>query len=208
MKDLENLKFMSIGGNCADIAYLGKDRLRGPVDNVVGRKGLLTIRNLFEDNLLNVIKETPWKLEPRKPDFPGDSEITYLLTDYRVVHNDPRTEKYQVEIEKRFNNFKSFYEELKNNPKYYFTYSLNYFDVSDTGVLSKNFFEGVNLLKSLGILDKVIFIGTTSDKVAFWNFFPKEHNIPGLNYIEIEHFSMKEPEGIIHNQFLKKIEML
>ena len=34
MIKFEDLKFMSIGSNCAPILFLGKDRIRGPIDNM------------------------------------------------------------------------------------------------------------------------------------------------------------------------------
>ena len=64
--NIDALKFMSIGGNCACIGFLGPNRLRGPVDNViVGNAKCLEL--LLTDQYYNfIIKESFIKVKRKK----------------------------------------------------------------------------------------------------------------------------------------------
>ena len=65
MVNLQDLKFMSIGGNCACIGFLGKNRIKGPVDNViVGKPKCLDL--LFSNKYLDYIINTSYDKVPRK----------------------------------------------------------------------------------------------------------------------------------------------
>ena len=61
-EEIKNLKFMSIGSNCYGIAYMEKQRVRGPIDNVLALKGLSSSISLFERTLENEILNTTPKV--------------------------------------------------------------------------------------------------------------------------------------------------
>ena len=106
------LRFMSIGGNCADIGYLGEHRIRGPVDNVNSIYGLRSSELLFKEKLYNEIFETEPVIKPRIPGFETDSKLSFFYKMHEICHNDPRTPEYKQEFMKRLKNFKNFLKNL------------------------------------------------------------------------------------------------
>lgn len=206
----EDLKFMSIGGNCAPIGFLGKDRIRGPVDNLAGVKGKVCFECLFDDTFLDDFKKQPI-IQDRVPGFPNDSDKAYIYEHYTVCHNNPLEEKYQIEIKKRFDRFKDFYTSIQHSD-YYFTYSLNTEiskrenKIQNLPLLEKE----IQLLKDLNVLHKTIFVGTKNVKIKNnWNFYAKEFTtvFPDVLYVELEDLNVFNPDKAL-KQFKQKIEKL
>lgn len=190
---IENLKIMSIGSNCATINLLGTFREKGPIDNCALSRGLEGTSLLFDNKLLDLIKNKEPVQRPRKPSFTNDNNIEYNYGPIKVVHNNPLEEKYKVEIEKRYNNFLNFFENVKSKDNYYFAYSLSAYDITPDRCASNLFKKSLNILKTNGVLNKTIFIGTHWDG-TYWNFYMKDHESLGINYVEIPNFNMwKKP---------------
>lgn len=188
MPKFEELKFMSIGANCADIGYLGPDRLRGPVDNMSGVKGILCFESLFNNTFLEEFKATPIQ-KPRFKNYEGDSDICYIYKSFAVCHNNPLEEKFIENLKKRYDNFIEFYSHIKE-PNYYFTYSLNTEILKATHTIQneKLLRDEISLLKNLGILNKTIFVGTRLIKnKGNWDFYSEDFQkkFPEVLYIEI-----------------------
>ena len=185
-------KFMQIYGNCAATHYLGKDRIRGPVDNVL-TKNYQTIDLLLTNKYLDYLKNNIPEIKERTPNFEGDSAIGYCYNLIDVVHQDPRTDKYLAETAKRINNFNSFLANIKK-PDYYFVYSLNIYDLDNkTHKLKFDRLEkNIKYLKQKKLLDKTIFVGTINNN--WWNFWSsdmvpliKKYN---LKYLELDNVGM------------------
>ena len=215
MTDIENLKFMSIGSNCYGMAYMGEQRVRGPIDNVLALKGLTSSISLFEGTLENEILHTT-PIECKKTN-PSQNDITFKYKNFWIVHNDVKTEKFKEEFHKRILNFTNFYKNI-NSPEYWFIYNLGQFDVKFADGIGRGtnteeptdfFIRGLEYIKNLNLLNKVIFVGNV-------------HSIPRKNfakfnsqiirdmvpyYVDIVDINLKRP---LNNQkefqeFLKSI---
>ena len=100
-------KFMQIYGSCAAVHYLGPDRIKGPVDNVIA-KGVGLLNALLNNTYLEHLQVQIPEVKQRNPIFEGDSPVYYCYDIVNIVHEDPRTEKYQIALQKRLNNFNYF----------------------------------------------------------------------------------------------------
>jgi len=184
--------FMQIYGSCAAVHYLGPDRIRGPVDNVIA-KGRGLISALLDGTYIEHIKNGTPEIKSRNPIFLGDSPVYYCYDIVNIVHEDPRTDKYQEVLQKRLANFKDFLDQVRSNDNYYFVYSLNIFDLNkDTHKLNGNILlKNIEYLKEKKLLDKTIFVGCTPGKTGrtWWDFWSNDL-IPlitkyNLKYVEV-----------------------
>lgn len=198
---------MSIGGNCAPIGFLGKDRLRGPVDNLAGVKGKICFECLFDNTFLLDFEKTP-KIESRLPGYKNDSNKMYTYEHYAVCHNNPFEEKYKKELEKRYNTFLDFYKNIQL-PNYFFTYSINE-EVSkkENKVQNKKLLDAeILFLKQRDILHKTIFVGTKNVNVKNnWNFYAKDFMtlFPNILYVELQDLNVFNT-SVSQQQFKEKI---
>ncbi len=204
-------QFMQLAGNCACIGYLGKNRIKGPVDNVV-TLGTGALNLLLKGEYAKAVIDWADKsiVSARVPNFEGDSTFAYKFKYVLIVHNDPKDKKYQEELIKRYNTFLSFLKKVKANKNYYFTFNLNeiYIDRITHKLNTKELEKTLNLLKEYDLLSKVIFISTKSDnKQNWWNFYSDQ-----LNYY-IEKFSLKhitinnlDFSENTHKQFIEKMK--
>lgn len=192
----EDMKFMSIGGNCAPIGFLGKDRIRGPVDNLAGVRDKLCFECLFDGTFLEDFKKEP-KIENRHPGYTGDSDKAYIYEHYAVCHNNPFEEKYKIELKKRYETFLDFYSHIEL-PAYYFTYSLNT-EISKTRnkIQNKELIDKeISFLKDKGLFQKTIFVGTKNVNVKNnWNYYAKEfeEEYPDVLYVELLDLNVFDP---------------
>lgn len=184
-KEIENLKFMSIGSNCYGMAYMGNQRVRGPIDNVLAIKGLTSAISLFNGTLENEILNTIPK-EYAKTN-PSQNDITFRYENFWVVHNDVRTDKFKEEFHKRIQSFNDFYKNIKL-PDYWFIYNLGQFDVKfsegvgrgeNTEIPTEYFLSGLDYMKKLGLINKIIFVGNL-------------HSIPRTNFAKFNSSIIKE----------------
>ena len=207
----EDLQFMQLAGNCASIGYLGKDRLKGPIDNVV-TNGAGCIKLLIEGKYYKAV--TDWATKAiqlkREPNFEGDSLIAFKFKYVLICHNDPKTPEYQNELLIRCQRFNDFLEKIKTNSNYYFTINLNENDVNRiTHKLNIKQIEAtIKYLEDIKLLNRVIFISTKhQNSASWWNFYSSEFDFFikkfKLKHIVIENFDFKENT---HNQFINKVK--
>lgn len=196
---ISDLRFMSIGGNCACIGFLGKYRTKGPVDNVI-LGNPKTIDLLLQDKYFDFITTSTFIQEPRKKGWPEDYGYfsKYLDDMVWIAHHDPTTQKYKDELKKRCIIFKDFYQKVITDPNYYFIFNLNEFciDKKQNNLLNHTFvLEVINILKSYNLLEKTIFVGTKIqyNKATTWNY-----NSDAFNYYIIK-YNLKYIEIIDNN---------
>jgi len=166
----EDLKFMSIGSNCAPILFLGKNRIRGPIDNMAITDAY-AIKFLIENTFFNYIcDETNFIITNPKygKGRPADPDVWFIYKYVNILHNDPRTDKFKVELKKRCELFNSFLANVKTNKNYYFTFCLNeaMVDTTTHKLKDKTLYYICEYLKSIALLDKVIFVQLHADNIA------------------------------------------
>ena len=165
------VNFLSIGSNCAALGYLGPNRIRGPFDNVICKNGLLSSKILFNETLFRREFMSPPFVKSREKYFEMDTGYSFSYENIKFIHNDPTTIKFRTEFEKRYQNFKIFYDNLKTLPNYFFTYSLGAADIRNNFV-TDTFYKGIQFLKKENIVNKIIIVGTKMNKVCdMGNYF-------------------------------------
>lgn len=202
-KEIGNLKFMSIGSNCYGMAYMGDQRVRGPIDNVLALKGLSSSISLFEGTLKNEILNTTPKLYDKTN--PSQNDITFKYENFWIVHNDVRTKGFKEEFLKRIQNFEEFRKNI-NLPENWFVYNLGQFDIKFTDGIGKGenteeptdyFLNGLEYFKMLNLLDKIIFVGNIHSEprkdFAKFNSNIIKDLVP--YYINITDIQMRHPEN-------------
>lgn len=194
---------MSIGSNCYGMAYMGDQRVRGPIDNVLALKGLSSSISLFEGTLENEILNTTPKLYDKTN--PSQNDITFKYENFWIVHNDVRTKKFKEEFHKRIQNFEDFRKNI-NLPENWFVYNLGQFDVKFTNGIGKGnnteeptdyFLNGLEYFKMLNLLDKIIFVGNihSEPRKDFAKFNSKIIKDLVPHYIDIIDIQMRHPEN-------------
>lgn len=100
-------------------------RNKGPIDNVSLINGIIDIKYLFDNSLLDEIKNNEYEnINECNP--PEDNRFPqYTFKHYLFVHNDINLEKTKVEFFYRYNKFLIYLNEAKNNPELFFVYSIN-----------------------------------------------------------------------------------
>ena len=188
-KEIENLKFMSIGSNCYGMAYMGEQRVRGPIDNFLAMKGFSSTITLFEGTIENEILNT----KPKEfKGSPRQFEVTFLYDNFWIVHIDL--------------------------PDHWFIYNLGQFDIKFSDGIGKGlntqeptdyFLKGLEYIKSLGILNKIIFVGNvhSEPRKDFAKFNSKivKNMVP--YHVDIIDIQMRQPENNRKDfiQYLKEI---
>lgn len=204
----EKCYFMQLAGDCSGMGYLGNNRLKGPVDNVI-TKGDKCIQALLEDRYYEtVITQTP-KLIPHKVWFDGDSDTTYDYDIVQIVHNHATDINYKNELKARCILFKDFYKNVLTKNNYYFTVNFNSLDLdSDNNEINNSVETIIKTLIKYNILDKVIFVGLKATKRGYGNKHPnnidKYKKLYNIKYVEIENNDVWKYDEIsrCHNQFL------
>ena len=169
-KEIENLKFMSIGSNCYGMAYMGEQRVRGPIDNVLALKGLSSSISLFERTLENEILNTTPKVYNKTN--PSQFDITFKYENFWIVHNDVRTKEFKEE----------------------FTDGIG--KGENTEKPTEFFLNGLKYITKLGILDKIIFVGNihSEPRKDFAKFNSKIIKDLVPYYVDITDIQMRHPE--------------
>ena len=214
-EEIKNLKFMSIGSNCYGMAYMGDQRVRGPIDNVLALKGLSSSISLFERTLENEILNTTPKVYNKTN--PSQFDITFKYENFWIVHNDVRTKEFKEEFHKRLQNFEDFRKNI-NLPDHWFIYNLGQFDIkfsdgigkgTNTEVPTDYFLNGLEYLRGLNLLDKTIFVGNVHSEprnnFAKFNSRIVKEMVP--HYVNIIDIQMKKPNKNISDfrKFLIKL---
>lgn len=201
-KEIENLKFMSIGSNCYGMAYMGEQRVRGPIDNVLALKGLSSSISLFEGTLENEILNTTPKVYDKTN--PSQFDVTFKYENFWIVHNDVRTKEFKEEFHRRIQNFEEFRKNI-SLPDHWFVYNLGQFDVKFTDGIGKGnnteeptdyFLNGLEYFKMLNLLDKIIFVGNihSEPRKDFAKFNSKIIKDLAPYYVDITDIQMRHPE--------------
>lgn len=169
MKKFDDYCFMSIGSNCAPILFLGPNRLRGPVDNII-IKDAYVLKFLVEGTYFSYIinKKNYTKEKPKYLCRQNDPKFWTIYPYLCILHNDPESIQYREELTKRLITFNSFLQQVKTNPNYYFTFCLNEWIVdTKTHLLkTKTLYYVCEYLKSINLLSKVIFVQLHSDDIS------------------------------------------
>ena len=204
--------FMQLAGDCSGMGYLGINRLRGPVDNVV-TKGSPCIKTLLDGKYYQHIRKSTPILSPHKMTFDGDSDMTYDYDIVQIIHNHATDIDYQNELKARCILFKDFYTKVLTQDNYYFTINFNLLDLdSNNNELNNNIETTIKTLMMYNILDKVIFVGLKATKRGHGNkhpnnidYYKKQYKI---KYIEIINNDLWKPLEIerCHNQFLTQFK--
>ena len=207
----DDLKFMSIGSNCANLGCV-KNRIKGPVDNLAGVDRVICFENLFEgDEILKELSAEPI-ITDRTPNFEGDSDKYYIYKHYMVCHNDPRTEKYKIEFERRLRVLQDFYKHIQE-ADHYFVYSLGPSEIDrskNTLQTDNNLKDIIKFLEERELLKKVIFIGSRNVKSkSYWNFYCSNFRevFPEILYVEIEDLNLWSSEAT-QKQFQEKVSTI
>ncbi len=207
--------FMSLGSNCAPILFLGPDRIKGPVDNVVILDAYI-LKFLIDGTYFDYVTNpdnykmiNPWYGKSRPEDPDQWFEYKYL----RIIHNDPRTPKYTEELKRRLETFKEFLKNVRTKDNYYFTFCMNEATVdTSTHRTTNNILYWVcEYLKSQGLLHKLIFVQTHAEKIAhggWWNCYihniNKWKNKYKFKVVEL-YWERDEDRDKLHKQFMDKV---
>ena len=205
-------QFMQLAGDCSCMGYLGLNRLRGPIDNVV-TKGSTCIKALLDDKYYEHIVTSKPKISPHKITFNGDSDTTYDYDIVQIVHNKATDINYQNELKARCILFKDFYKKVLTENNYYFTINFNSLDLdSNNKELNNNIENMIKTLKGYGILDKVVFVGLKATSKGYGNKHPNDighyKKKYEIKYVEIVNNDIWKPSEIerCHNQFLNQFK--
>lgn len=204
--------FMQLAGDCSGIGYLGNNRLKGPVDNVI-TKGAKCIKALLDNTYYEQITtETPTTY-PHKKWYENDSDITYDYDLVQIVHNNPSDIEYQVELKTRCILLSDFYKNILAKNNFYFTINFNNLDLTIDNEDKNNSIENtIKTLQEYNILDRVIFVGLRATKGSYSNrhpinidYYKKTYSI---KYVEITNNDVCNPSEIdrCHKQFLTQFK--
>lgn len=200
--DISKAKFMCLGSNCYAIAYLGDKRVHGPVDNMLALKGFKSSISLLTSEFETEMFNSDYVESKGNTDF--QNEIVYSYKNFQVVHNDVNTEKFKTELKKRINTFNDFIKNIHDDDNW-LIYNIGQFDVKFTegNGLGENteeptelFLEGLEYFKSIGLLDKIIFIGNihSTPKRDFAKFHSNKIKEIVPHYFDIKDIFFKQPE--------------
>lgn len=203
--------FMQLAGDCSCMGYLGNNRLRGPIDNVV-TKGAACVESLLNDKYYEQVTTAIPTIRPRKPQFDGDSYTIYDFDIVQIVHNNISDTKYKDELKARCVLFKDFYNRVLTEDGFYFTINFNMFDLSaGNEEIANNIESIIKVLVDHSILNKVLFVGLKATQSGYGNRHPVniDHYIKKyqIKYIEITNNNIWKPSEIdrCYIQFLSQL---
>lgn len=214
--NFEDLKFMSIGSNCAPIYFLGPDRLRGPVDNMAITDTYI-LKYLVDNTLFEYITNSS-NFKITNPKYgkgrKKDPDVWFIYKYLNIIHNDPRTNEFKMELKSRILRFNEFLNNVKTKNNYYFTFCLNesMVDTSTHKLKNKTFYYVCEYLKSVNLLEKTIFVELHADNISHggWcNCYINNMTDYKLKYnlkvIELFNYNEINKDSLFQ-QFRKKIE--
>lgn len=210
----KDIKVMSIGGNCMDLAYTGDLRVKGPVDNIQFNQGLFSCVMLFQGSMLDYLNNNPYEKTPRTPTFEKDSDIEYRFKKYSIVHNNWESDHYKSQLADRLKIFNEYYNEFRTNKNLWFCYSLSQKDVSQLQEIKENFYKGLEFLRTLDILDRVVFVGNKRigppGKSSIFNYYSDDfYKIKDIHYIQLEGCKITDTvKPIVQADFKNNLEKI
>lgn len=197
--------FISIGGCCLGLYILGKDRIRGPIDNIL-IFSYKVVRFLIEDTYIKYLTNTSYvkvkKTQPKKNEPP----VNFLFkTKLKIIHNNFEDKQYLQEISKRMNNFKVFLNKLKKEKNKYMVFSIPYTFTKKGKEIDSRLERLIKYLKDVKLLDKTIFVGCHKSKyitkVVWWDnyldnqTFKKLYTKYKIKYIELNDLDLSNQAG-------------
>lgn len=211
---------MSIGGGCLALYLLGKNRIKGPVDNVLIKTDK-AIKLLLDNKYFNYIKTGKRVKKLKDASYKDSKQVPYLYNyedNLIIIHNDV-DEKYLKALEERIKSFNAFYDNVKHKDNYYFIFSVPYAMIGhNTHEQIKNRLEDVlKLLQKYNILSKTIFVWAKAKpglEKAWYNIWPTNKVIIDLNkkykfnYAELTEVELETATGVnnAQKQFKAKIK--
>ena len=157
--------FLYLAGNCEGMGYLGKDRIRGPVDNVV-TKGVKCLKKLFTNDYFNSLYKDSCTMIPKQKQFDNDCEYIFEFDFVKILHNNITDLTYKKSLEKRIDTFNDFLFKVINRCEHdhFFVLNLNEYDVDYTSsnhvLKNDNFIEMLEYLKEQGVINQCIVVQT------------------------------------------------
>lgn len=215
----KNYYFIQLAGNCEGMGYLGDNRIRGPVDNVV-TKSVLCLKKLFNNEYLSSLYNESCKMIPKEKQFENDSDWIFDFNFVKILHNNITDTKYKISLQKRIETFNDFLNKVKTRKEkdHFFTINLNEYDVDYKSTEHKckpEFIEMLEYLKSEGIIEQVIIVQsklTHAEHINNRNDFTNEYldnidelcNYYGFKYMTIidnDVWDTRKPHEQFINQF-------
>lgn len=214
--------FLYLAGNCEGMGYLGDNRIRGPVDNVV-TKGVKCLKKLFSNDYLNSLYKDSCIMIPKVRQFDTDCDYIFEFDFVKILHNNITDINYKKSLEKRIDTFNDFFYKVKNREEHdhFFVLNFNEYDVdytsSDHKLKDNNFIEMLDYLKEKNIINQCIVVQTKTCVPDNRNDFYNEYidNIDELSkqygfiYFTINNndvWNTYEPHRQFEEQFKKYIE--
>lgn len=171
----KNYYFLQLCGNCEGMGYLGPNRIRGPIDNVV-TKGVKCLKRLFNNTYLSAIYSEPCKAYHKDKQFDNDSEWAFEYDFVKILHNNITDISYKTSLQKRIDTFNDFLYKVKTREEkdHFFTLNLNEYDIDYKSNIHKlsgsNFIKVLEFLKSNGVISQCIVVQSKlSDSSAINN---------------------------------------
>lgn len=161
-------KVMSLGGSCADIYILGNDiRIKGPLDNVFLKKGILIIEDILNKKLEEKFFKESYIREKNNSFFDNDYfgnrkkiEFKTVFKDFDIIHNDFLDEKYQEALKERIKILYEYIDNIQNQKNSFLAYFLSIGDFDENKNLNfENILKIKNLLISKNLWNKTIIVG-------------------------------------------------
>lgn len=182
------MKVMSIGGCCADLAFLDKNvRVPGPVDNWFALYGLKSVFGLFTD-FGEQIKRGWVEKKPGRVGYEGDSDTDFSYKEYECRHLNMEDQRIVEKVLNRYSSFLEHWNRVKTEPDCYFSYVLNTKDrVKSNGkwVLSDSTVDTLKKIDGFFPLDKLIIVGTPLVKLRQGFEFYIDVVPKWINYVNV-----------------------
>lgn len=121
------MRIMSLGSNCADLAYLGEHRVKGPVDNFLVVNGLSDTLSLFSD-FDQQMKNGFLSSKHRQGSYRGDCRTKFTYKNWHVLHIYMDDESNVNKVLSRYEDFKEHLKHI-NEEGFFFSYSISFRDV-------------------------------------------------------------------------------
>lgn len=157
-------KLILLSGNCSSTILFGNNRIPGPVDNIETYSDIV-VDGLLNGTYLDFFKESPIESK-REKDFKEDSDIEYLYSFGKVLHNNPHTDKFMQIQKERYASLK----QSIDDDTVILVVILNVNDLDKNNNMTDRIKNTVSVLKKYNLLHKTLFI---------------EENIPSRNRLRL-----------------------
>ena len=160
--DNKNYYFLQLAGNCEGMGYLGADRIRGPVDNVV-TKGVKCLKKLFNNEYLSSLYSTSCKMIPKDKQFDNDASWIFDFDFVKILHNNITDPAYYASLRARIDTFNDFLYKVRTRIEkdHFFTINLNEYDVDYTSTIhtcKPEFLKMLDFLQKENVISQVIIV--------------------------------------------------